>query len=50
MHDLDVIATSAKALMEDLGREHLGRPLQDLGWSFRFDGARRRLGLCLWKK
>ena len=50
MHDLDVIATSAKALMENLGREHLGRPLQDLGWSFRFDGARRRLGLCLWQK
>ena len=50
MHDLDPIAASTRALMEELGREHLGRPLQDLGWTFRFDGARRRLGLCLWEK
>jgi hypothetical protein len=35
--------------MHDLGREHLGRPLEELGWSFRFDAARRRLGLCRWK-
>lgn len=50
MHDLNSIAAKAQSLMGELGREHLGRPLQDLGWSFRFDRARRRLGLCLWKK
>ena len=50
MHHLDPIATSTRLLMDELGREHLGRPLQDLGWSFRFDRARRRLGLCLWTK
>jgi predicted SprT family Zn-dependent metalloprotease len=36
--------------MRELGRAHLGRPLQDLGWSFSFDRARRRLGQCLWKR
>ncbi len=32
--------------MRTLGVEHLGQPLQTLGWSFRFDRAKRRLGLC----
>lgn len=50
MHDLDPIATNTRALMRELGRAHLGRPLQDLGWTFCFDRARRRLGRCLWKK
>jgi hypothetical protein len=48
-HPLDPVAERTLALMSELGREHLGRPLQDLGWTFRFDAARRRLGLCLWR-
>lgn len=36
--------------MRDLGVRHLGRPLQELGWRFEFDRARRRLGLCRWKR
>jgi predicted SprT family Zn-dependent metalloprotease len=35
-------------LMEELGRAFLGKSLQELGWSFRFDRAKRRLGYCLW--
>lgn len=46
----DAIAARAGALMADLGREHLGRPLQELGWTVTFDRARRRLGLCVWKR
>ena len=49
MHDLDAIAARTEALLDALGQEHLGRPLQDLGWTFRWDRARRRLGLCTWK-
>lgn len=50
LSDLETIAERALALMRELGAEHLGRPLQDLGWTFRFDGARRRLGLCQWMR
>jgi len=35
--------------MTEFGRQHIGRPLQDLGWTFRFDASRRRLGLCRWR-
>jgi hypothetical protein len=48
-HPLEPIAERTLALMRELGREHLGRPLQEAGWTFRFDGARRRLGLCRWR-
>ncbi len=44
------MSARTEALLESLGREHLGRPLTDLGWTFRWDRARRRLGLCTWKK
>ena len=47
MHSLPDIETRTRALLDALGREHLGRPLE---WSFRFDRARRRLGLCSWKR
>lgn len=36
--------------MENLGRGQLGRPLQEIGWHLQFDGAKRRLGLCKWKR
>ena len=36
--------------MAALGRMELGQPLQALGWRIQFDGAKRRLGLCKWKK
>lgn len=36
----------ALRLMDALGREILGEPLQARGWSFGFDRARRRLGAC----
>lgn len=47
-HPLDQIAQRTLALMADLGRRHLGRPLQELGWTLAFDRARRRLGVCRW--
>jgi predicted SprT family Zn-dependent metalloprotease len=34
--------------MEALGRAHLGRSLQEAGWGFRFDRAKRRMGACRW--
>ena len=49
-HDLDAVRAGAHALMDALGREHAGQPLAALGWSFRFDRAQRRLGLCTWKR
>lgn len=36
--------------MDELGRDQLGSSLQDLGWHLQFDGAKRRLGLCKWKR
>lgn len=47
---MDDIETRTRALMDALGRDHAGRPLADLGWTFRWDHARRRLGLCTWKR
>jgi predicted SprT family Zn-dependent metalloprotease len=32
--------------MDELGREVLGEPLQDRGWTFGFDRAKTRLGVC----
>ena len=39
-------ARLADQLMDRLGRELLGEPLQARGWTFGFDRARRRLGAC----
>ena len=36
----------ALRLMDELGRELLGEPLQSRGWTFGFDRARTRLGVC----
>lgn len=36
--------------MDRLGREQLGLSLLELGWRIQFDRAKRRLGLCKWKK
>lgn len=47
--DLTIIERRALALMRKLGEQHLDRSLQDLGWRFQFDRARRRLGLCEWQ-
>ncbi|PAP76206.1 SprT-like domain-containing protein [Rubrivirga marina] len=46
MPDLDHARALAERLMSALGRDLLGAPLTDLGWSFGFDRARRRLGAC----
>lgn len=32
--------------MKELGLAHLGQPLQECGWHFSFDHAKRRLGAC----
>ena len=48
MHDLDDIRARTGALLAALGEAHLGQPLA--GWTVRFDRARRRLGLCTWKR
>jgi hypothetical protein len=50
LHDTDEIARRTRTLMEELGRRHAGRSLQDLGWTFSFDRARTRLGLCTWRR
>ncbi|CAN5539644.1 hypothetical protein BH23BAC4_BH23BAC4_15700 [soil metagenome] len=49
-HPTDLIAERTEALMRELGRAHLGKPLQELGWVFAFDRARQRLGLCRWSR
>lgn len=36
-------------LMDELGREHLGTTLTDLGWTFVFDDAKRRAGVCRYR-
>lgn len=36
--------------MDELGRRHAGRSLQELGWTLKFDGAKRRLGICKWMR
>ena len=46
MPTLDDTRALALCLMDALGRELLGQPLQARGWTFGFDRARRRLGAC----
>lgn len=46
---LEETEARARLLMNELGCEVLGKPLQELGWTFAFDNAKRRLGLCKWK-
>ncbi len=46
MPSLDDTRALALRLMDALGRDLLGEPLQARGWSFGFDRARRRLGAC----
>ena len=46
MPSLDDTRALALRLMDALGRELLGEPLQARGWTFGFDRARRRLGVC----
>ena len=46
MPSLDDTRALALRLMDALGRDLLGEPLQARGWSFGFDRARRRLGVC----
>lgn len=36
--------------MASLGEQHLGKRLQEIGWTFQFDRARRRLGICRWER
>ena len=46
MPDLDSTRALALRLMDALGRDLLGEPLQARGWTFGFDRARKRLGVC----
>ncbi|WP_456426772.1 SprT-like domain-containing protein [Rhodocaloribacter sp.] len=46
---LEEVAAGVRRLMDELGRAHLGEPLQARGWTFTFDRARRRVGCCTWK-
>ena len=48
MDDPDDVLTRTEELLAALGPDVLGRPLA--GWTVRWDRARRRLGLCTWKK
>lgn len=43
---LEAARRHALHLMDELGRQELGASLQDRGWSFGFDRAKRRLGCC----
>ncbi len=36
----------ARSLFDELGRDLLGQSLSDRGWTFGFDRARKRLGVC----
>lgn len=49
MYDLTDIRARTRSLMESLGQVELGRSLLDIGWTLRFDRARRRLGICRWE-
>lgn len=49
MDHLGAIHRRAHHLMSTVGEEHLGQTLQSLGWTLRFDRARRRLGVCHWE-
>ncbi|MEM1055782.1 MAG: SprT-like domain-containing protein [Bacteroidota bacterium] len=42
----DAVRSLALDLMDSLGRDVLGEPLQARGWTFGFDRAKRRLGVC----
>ena len=44
--EAEAVERQTRALMDALGREHLGEPLSARGWAFAFDRARRRLGAC----
>ena len=46
MPDLDATRAAALRLMDTLGRDLLGEPLGARGWTFGYDRARRRLGVC----
>jgi hypothetical protein len=45
-HSLSEIEYRTRALMAELGMLHLRRPLEEIGWTFRYDRARKRLGAC----
>jgi hypothetical protein len=47
---LDRVQVLAEHLMRELGEQELGTPLQDLGWRFRYDNAKKRLGRCFYFK
>ncbi|MCB0720306.1 MAG: SprT-like domain-containing protein [Bacteroidetes bacterium] len=47
-YDLDEIESLARGLMRSLGQDLVGNGLADLGWAFRFDRAKTRLGCCTW--
>lgn len=46
---LDAVSAGVCRLMDELGRAHLGEPLQARGWTFAFDRAHRRIGCCTWR-
>jgi predicted SprT family Zn-dependent metalloprotease len=46
MERLEQVDRRARGLMASLGGAILGASLQDRGWDFGFDRARRRLGAC----
>lgn len=43
---LDEARGRALHLMDELGRQELGTSLRERGWTFAFDRAKRRLGVC----
>lgn len=50
IQQLREVKERALHLMQVLGRQELGTPLTELGWTFGFDKAKRRLGCCTWKR
>jgi predicted SprT family Zn-dependent metalloprotease len=47
-YSLEEIERQVDLLMTNLGLQLIGKSLQDLGWRFRFDRAKTRLGCCTW--
>ncbi|NNE35423.1 MAG: hypothetical protein HKN13_09310 [Rhodothermales bacterium] len=47
-YDLDEISILVEDLMDELGTRLIGTSLGELGWRFRFDRAKTRLGCCTW--
>lgn len=47
--NLEETISHAHRLMHELGIQELGRGLEEFGWSFSLDHARRRLGSCKWR-